>query len=205
MPAKNPQVDAYIAKSADFAKPVLKHLRKLVHGACPQVEEKLKWGMPSFEYKGLLCGIASFKQHCIFGFWKAALMKDKILMENARSETAMGHLGKITSLKDLPSDKKITAWIKEAMKLNENGVKIQKAKPIKEQALAIPEYFVKEVKKNRKAWVTFEAFSASAKKEYIDWVREAKTEETRSKRLSQSIEWMAEGKPRNWKYMKKYQ
>ena len=204
MPRINPGVDAYISKAAPFAQPVLNHLRRLVHKTCPEVEENIKWGMPSFEYKGMLCGFASFKQHCTFGFWKASLMKDKVLMENARSESAMGHLGRITSLKDLPSDKKITAWIKEAMKLNEEGKKVVKAKPVVKKDLVIPAYIPREIKKNKKAWGTFEKFSPSAKKEYVEWITEAKSEKTRNKRLLQAIEWMAEGKPRNWKYMKEY-
>ena len=114
MAKKEKAIDTYIAKSAGFAKPILNHIRELVHKACPDVEEKIKWGMPFFDYKGeMLCHMASFKQHAVMGFWKAPLMKDSILVENAKSETAMGHLGKISSLKDLPSDKKITAWIKK--------------------------------------------------------------------------------------------
>lgn len=205
MAITNPTVDVYIAKAAPFAQPVLNHLRELIHKTCPEVEENIKWGMPSFEYKGMLCGFASFKQHCTFGFWKASLMKDKVLMDNARSESAMGHLGRITSLKDLPSDKKITAWIKEAMKLNVEGKKIIKAKPVVKKDLVIPAYIPAAIKKNKKAWGTFEQFSPSAKKEYVEWITEAQSEETKNKRLSQAIEWMAEGKPRNWKYMKEYQ
>lgn len=204
MASKNPRVDAYISKAAPFAQPVLNHLRSLIHKTCPSVEETIKWGMPSFEYKGILCGFASFKQHCTFGFWKASLMKDKVLMENARSEVAMGHLGRITSLKDLPSDKKITGWIKEAMKLNEEGKKVVKAKPVVKKELVIPAYIPTAIKKNKKAWSTFEQFSPSAKNEYVDWITEAKTEETKNKRLVQAIEWMADGKPRNWKYMKEW-
>ena len=204
MASKNPRVDAYISKAAPFAQPVLNHLRSLIHKICPSVEETIKWGMPSFEYKGILCGFASFKQHCTFGFWKASLMKDKVLMENARSEVAMGHLGRITSLKDLPSDKKITGWIKEAMKLNEEGKKVVKAKPVVKKELVIPAYIPTAIKKNKKAWSTFEQFSPSAKNEYVYWITEAKTEETKNKRLVQAIEWMADGKPRNWKYMKEW-
>lgn len=197
------QIDVYIAKSADFAKPILHHLRKLVHDACPDAEEKMKWGMPHFDYKGeMMCSMAAFKKHGVFGFWKAALMKDKVLIENAKSEVAMGHLGKITSLKDLPSDKKIIAWVKEAMKLNDEGKKITKAKPVTQKELIIPDYFIAAVKKNKRAWSAFNGFSLSAKKEYVQWVTEAKAEETKMKRLQQSVEWMAEGKKRNWKYEK---
>jgi len=204
MATKNPRVDAYIAKAAPFAQPVLKHLRSLVHKTCPDVEETIKWGMPSFGYKGIMCGVASFKEHCSFGFWKASLMKDKILVENAKSEVAMGNLGRITSLKDLPPDKKIIGWIKKAMKLNEEGKKVVKAKPFAKKELTIPSFITTAVKKNIKAWATFEILSPSGKKEYVDWITEAKTEETKNSRLKQAIEWMVEGKPRNWKYMKEW-
>ncbi len=197
-------IDNYIEKVQPFAKPILSHLRKLIHETCPDVEENIKWGMPSFEYKGLMCGFAAFKQHCTFGFWKASLMNDPTLILNAKSETAMGHLGRITSLKDLPSDKKIIGHIKEAMKLNNEGIKVVKAKPTTNEELIVPDKILKAIKKNNTAYKTFEAFSASNKKEYIYWITEAKTEATKEKRLAQAIEWMAEGKPRNWKYMKKY-
>jgi uncharacterized protein YdeI (YjbR/CyaY-like superfamily) len=204
MGKKDKRIDAYILKSADFAVPILIHLRELVNTACPDVEEKIKWGMPFFDYKEEgLCNMASFKQHCAFGFWKASLMKDKSLLENAKGETAMGHLGKITSLKDLPSDKKMISYIKEAMKLNEAGVKVVKVKPTEKSELDIPGYFTKALKTNKAAQKTFQAFSYSAKKEYVMWIVEAKTEETRNKRMEQALEWMAEGKQRNWKYMKK--
>jgi uncharacterized protein YdeI (YjbR/CyaY-like superfamily) len=204
MATKDKRIDAYIAKSADFAKPIMNHLRDLVHKTCPDVVETIKWGMPSFEYKGPFCGFAAFKQHCSFGFWKASLMKDPMLMENARSEEAMGHFGRMTTLKDLPSDKKIIGYLKKAMKLNEDNVKVvRKVKPKKE--LTVPKYFIDALKKNKKALTTFETFSPSAQREYVEWVTEAKTEETRNSRLSQAVEWMAEGKPRNWKYMKQYQ
>ena len=200
----NKLIDAYIEKAQPFAQPILQHLRSLIHKACTDVEEKFKWGMPSFEYKGLMCGVASFKHHCILNFWKASLMSDSVLIENAKEETSMGHLGRITSLKDLPSDKKIIGHIKEAMKLNDEGIKVVKAKPTTNEELAVPDKILKAIKKNNTAYKTFEAFSASNKKEYIYWIKEAKTEATKEKRLTQAIEWMAEGKPRNWKYMKKY-
>ena len=204
MAKKDARVDAYIAKSADFAKPILNHYRALIHKACPQVDETIKWGFPNFDYKGgPMTSIASFKQHCAIGFWKAALMKDgNALIGRAKSEEAMGHLGRITSLKDLPKDKVLMAYIKDAMRLNDEGLKVSnKAKPVKKE-LKIPEYFLKAVSKNKKALTTFEAFSNTNKKEYVIWVTEAKTEETRKKRLETSVEWMSEGKIRNWKYVK---
>lgn len=204
MGKKDKAIDAYIAKSADFARPILHHIRKLVHEVCPEVEEKMKWSFPHFDYKGeMMCSMAAFKQHASFGFWKAALMKDPVLLETARSEVAMGHLGKLISLKDLPTDKKMTAWIKEAMKLNEQGIKVAKPKPAPRTELVIPDYFSKALAKNKKAKQVFEAFAYSHRKEYLQWITEAKTEETRNKRMATAIEWIAEGKGRNWKYAKK--
>jgi len=201
MATKEKAIDTYIAKSADFAKPVLNHIRELVHTTCPEVEEKMKWSMPFFDYKGeMLCHMAAFKQHAVMSFWKASLMKDPVLMENAASETSMGHLGRITSLKDMPSDKKISAWIKEAMVLNDKGIKVVKSKPADKKELVIPDYFTKILNKNKTAKKVFEAFAYSHKKEYLQWITEAKTEETRNKRMASAIEMMAEGKSRNWKY-----
>lgn len=201
----NPAVDAYIAKAAPFAQPVLKHIRKLVHAACTGVEEKIKWGFPHFDYKGPVCHMAAFKQHCAFGFWKAALMNDAAAFVGTGSREAMGNLGKITSLKDLPADKKITAWVKEAMKLNEQNIKMPKATaPIyqKKEAVAPPDLLA-ALKKNKTALNNFEQFPPSHKREYIEWITEAKREETRARRLEQAVAQIAEGKGRNWKYEKK--
>lgn len=195
-------IDAYISKSAAFAQPILNHIRALVHEACPDVEEKIKWRFPHFDYKKeMMCSMAAFKQHAVMGFWKASLMKDKALLEMARSEEAMGHLGKITALKDLPSNKKITAYIKEAMKLTDHGIKLPaKPKPASQTEIVIPDYFKKALAKNKKALPHFEAFSYSEKKEYVAWITEAKTAETRTKRMATALEWIGEGKGRNWKY-----
>jgi uncharacterized protein YdeI (YjbR/CyaY-like superfamily) len=198
------RIDAYIEKAQPFAKPILLHIRQLVHKACPDVEETIKWGFPHFDYRGeMMCSMAAFKRHAVFGFWKAALMKDKSLFEMAQSEAAMGHSGKLTSIKDLPSDKVFLGYIKEAMKLNDEGIKLpsKKKKPVKE--LSVPNYLSAALKKNKKAQTAFEKFPPSHRKEYIQWFEEAKTDETREKRLAQGIEWMAEGKSRNWKYMRK--
>ncbi len=203
MGKRDKAIDAYIAKSADFAKPILTHLRELVHKACPDAEEKLKWSMPHFDYKGeMMCGMAAFKQHASFGFWKASLMKDPILIETAKTEVAMGHLGCIRTLKDLPSDKKLTAWIKEAMELNDKGIKVVK-KPVVKVELVEPDYFKKALAKNKKAQKVWDGFAYSHKKEYLQWITEAKTEPTRESRMATAFEWIAEGKGRNWKYEKK--
>ncbi len=198
MPATDPRVDAYIEKSADFAKPILTHLRKLIHKACPDVTEEIKWSMPAFYYKGPMCNIASFKQHCAFGFWKQSLMENAEFPE----KNAMGSFGRIESLKDLPSDKAIIAMIKMAMKLNEDGVKAPKKAPAEKKELTVPADLEKALKADKAARATFENFSYSQRKEYIVWIEEAKTQATRDKRLATTLEWLAEGKRRNWKYEK---
>ena len=203
MGKRDKKIDQYIAKSAEFAKPILNHLRELVHKTCPDVEEGTKWGFPHFMYSGaILCSMASFKQHCSFGFWKASIMKDPDNILEKVGNTAMGSFGRLTSLKELPSDKTIVKYIKEAMRLNEEDIKVEKAKPLAKKDLKIPTYLTNNLKKNKKAWTTFENFSPSHKKEYVEWIVDAKTEETRQRRIAQAIEWMAEGKARNWKYIK---
>ena len=205
MANKEKVIDNYIAKSASFAKPILNHIRQLVHKACPAVEEKMKWSFPHFDYKGeMMCSMAAFKQHAVFGFWKAALMKDPVLVENARSEVAMGHVGRLTSVKDLPADKKMLGWIKEAMQLTDKGIKLPaKAKAADKKELVVPDYFEKALTKNKKAKLVFENFAWSHKKEYLEWITGAKTEETRNKRMATALAWLAEGKSRNWKYERK--
>lgn len=205
MGKKDKRIDGYVRKSAEFARPVLSHIRKLVHKACPEVEETIKWGMPSFDYKGPYFSMAAFKAHCSAGFWKASLINDPggYLKANAMAGgSAMGHFGRLTSLDDLPPDKALLELLKQARKLNDDGIKVKK-EPSRKKELAPPSYLLKELKKNRKALATFESFPPSYKRDYIEWITEAKTDETRGKRLATAIEWMSEGKPRNWKYMKK--
>lgn len=204
MGKRDSRVDVYISKSNNFAKPILEHLRALVHKAVPDVAETIKWGFPNFEYKGPFCNMAAFKQHCAFGFWKAALMKDPKLKTNAEGEPSMGNLGRIYSLKDLPPDKKLFSYLKEAAKLNDKGIKRpQKPESKIKKELVVPEYFIKAIKKNNKAFNIFTNFSYSCKKEYVEWITDAKTEETRQRRINDAVIWMSEGKQRNWKYMKK--
>lgn len=205
MPKKDVRVDQYIAKSKEFAQPILNHIRATVHAACPDIEETIKWGFPHFLYKGILCSMASFKEHCAFVFWKATLMKDKSLIKNAEAETAMGHFGKIKTLSDLPSQKKFLAMLKEAIKLNEEEIKLPSIKKsVKEQKeIVMPDDFLSALGKNKKAKEVFESFSYSHKKEYVEWIVEAKREETRGSRIIKAIEMLKEGKSRNWKYEKK--
>jgi uncharacterized protein YdeI (YjbR/CyaY-like superfamily) len=201
MPTTDKRIDAYIEKKADFAKPILKHLRELVHKACPNTEETIKWGMPFFDYKGsVLCAMAAFKEHCSFMFWKAKLMKDPEKILQITEREAMGNFGNIKSLKDLPSDKILIAYIKEAARLNEENIKLPARKKAPVAELKMPADFAAALKKNKKANTIFENFPPGKRKEYIQWITEAKTEDTKNKRIETAVEWIAEGKSRNWKY-----
>ncbi len=206
MPTYDPRIDAYIDKAPAYAKPILEHLRELVHKACPDVEETIKWSMPFFDYKGSpLCVIAAFKQHCKLGFWKASLLKDdrKSLLK-VFEKAGMGHLENISSLDGLPADKVLLAYIREAANLNEEGVKLPpRVKSAPKKELPVPAILAAALKKNKRAQTTWEKFPPSHRKEYIQWITEAKTEETQQRRVKTTIEWVMEGKQRNWKYMKK--
>lgn len=194
--------ERYISKAAPFAQPVLQHLRNLVHQTCPHVTESIKWGMPFFEtYGDNLCNMAAFKQHCTFGFWKAALLKDPKQLFAKAGEPAMGQLGRLTRLEDLPADKVLAAYLKEADQLNKKGIKVQAKKAV-EKNVQEPAIFTAALKKNKAAAKNYAAFSYAAKKEYMEWIEAAKTEETRVKRAGTAAEWIAEGKTRYWKYKK---
>lgn len=192
MGKKDPRVDAYIAKSADFARPILQHLRSAVHKACPGVAETMKWSFPHFDYKGMMCSMAAFKRHCAFRFWKASLMKDPARILS--STEAMGHLGKITALKDLPSDKLLIAYIKEAATLNDEGVKIVGRKPAAKKPVRVPADLAHALKRNKKACEAFGQFPPSHKREYIEWITEAKRPETRQKRMTTTLQWLSAGR-----------
>jgi hypothetical protein len=203
--AKFKNHDDYIDAAAPFAQPILKKIRAAFHKACPDVQETMKWSFPHFEHKGVLASMAAFKEHCRFGFWKGAIMK------TANAPELAGNVGwgyeKITSVNELPSDAALNKMIKEAVELNEKGIKAPsqmggKKGPAKE--LKEPAYFTAALKKNKTALKHYEAFSQSGKNEYINWLTEAKTEATRDKRLKEALEWISEGKPRLWKYMKEW-
>ncbi len=195
MGKKDPRVDAYIAKSAPFARPILKRLRKLVHTGCPGVAEEIKWGMPHFNYDGIFCGMAAFQEHCTFGFWNRA-------MNLKRSEGAMGQFGCITKLADLPSDSVIIGYVRQARKLADAGIKLGPVRKAK-KPLAVPASLTAALKKKAGAAGRFKAMSPSQQREYSEWILEAKTDATRDKRLGIAAGWIAEGKTRNWKYQGK--
>jgi uncharacterized protein YdeI (YjbR/CyaY-like superfamily) len=195
MAKTDPRVDAYIDAAAEFARPILEHLRALVHRACPDVEETIKWGMPAFMYLGMLCGMGAFKQHVSFGFWRHS----QVLGADVPRD-GMGSFGKVAKVSQLPARTVLSGYIRKAMQLNESGAKLARVAR-RRRALPTPVDLAAELKKNRKALATFEGFSASHRREYIEWITEAKRDETRRKRLEQAIDWMAQGKPRNWKYL----
>jgi len=190
MPTTDKRVDAYIAKAPEYARPILTRVRAWVHEGAPDCEETLKWNSPTFVQKGILCGMAAFKQHCVVGFWKGTLVGAKIR-------------DKVREMGDLPPKAEFIGCVRRAVELNENGVKVprQPAKPRK--PLAVPADFRGALGKRPKARASWESFSPSHQREYLEWILEAKQEETRSRRIAQSVEWLADGKPRNWKYMKK--
>jgi uncharacterized protein YdeI (YjbR/CyaY-like superfamily) len=195
------RVDAYIEKSPEFAKPILTHLRNLVHQASSELRETMKWSCPFFEYEGPVCQLVAFKQHCGFGFWKATLMDDPHDILNKHPDTA-GSFGRITSLADLPADDILIQYIQHALSLNVQGVKAParpKSQPEK-GPMAIPADFAEQLSLNAVLNQQFEKFSPSQKKEYLSWFEEAKTEATRAKRLATAVEWISEGKTRMWKY-----
>jgi uncharacterized protein YdeI (YjbR/CyaY-like superfamily) len=196
----DPRIDTYILKSADFAIPVLTYLRDLVHYYCPETTETMKWSFPHFEYKGsILCNMASFKQHCSFGFWHGSRLSDPEKLLEIGEKAAMGHLGKITKVDDLPDAAVLGDFITQSMQLIDSGAKIQREpKPVVSKELEVPAYFVEAM--TPKALATFKSFSYSQKKEYVEWIVEAKTEATREKRMSTAVEWLEEGKIRHWKY-----
>lgn len=197
--ARSPEVDAYIAKAAPFARPILERLRAVVHRACPGVVEAIKWGMPAFEYKGPFAGMAAFKAHAVFGFWKHALLDDPSGVLEKTDRTAMGNFGCLRAVDDLPSDAVLARLVKAAAKLNDDGVKLPRNATVK-KSIPMPPDFAKALRAKPKALAAFDAFSPSHRREYLEWIVEAKRPETRATRIATALEWLAAGKHRNWKY-----
>jgi len=200
MGSRDPRVDAYIAKSAGFARPILTHLRELVHATVPEVTEEVKWGMPAFSYKGMMVGFAAFKEHAALNFWK-----HKLIFGEERPDDAMGSFGRITTLADLPADEVLAGYLREAKRLNDEGVRAPpREKPAEERKEpAVPDDLVAALETSPAAMEHFEKFSPSKRKDYVEWITEAKSGATRKKRLDTAVEWIAEGKGRNWKYERK--
>lgn len=199
MAKKDPKVDAYIAEAAPFAKPILRRLRKLVHAGCPAVEETIKWGFPHFVYKGNIAGMAAFKQHCVFGFWKDALLFNR---ENGEQKEAMGQFGRLTHVSELPNEKVFIQYVRKAAALNDAGLKVERGGEPR-APIEMPEDFAAALKKSPRAAQTYQTFSPSKRRDYLEWITEAKRDQTRRQRILTSIEWLAEGKSYNWKYERK--
>jgi uncharacterized protein YdeI (YjbR/CyaY-like superfamily) len=200
---KNPAVDAYIAKSAGFAQPILRHVRTLMHRGCPKIEESIKWGVPAFEREGIVAMMAAFKKHVAFGFWGEKLVREKLGADADRmfpkdAKPGMGGR-RYLARAELPADAVILRAVKAAVALNETGVRPKRARKRKPPPIS-PPYLVAALKKNAKARATFDRFTPAQRREYVEWLVEARQDATRERRLAQTVEWLAEGKRRNWKY-----
>lgn len=195
--------DAYADQLPDFAKPIFAHLRALVHAACPEVREEIKWSIPHFVYRGdNLCIFAAYSKHCSFSFAKDSLMADARLQANAALPAAKRFMGKLTRLADLPPDGELAAWIDEAMALNERGIKPAPRTSERPKLIEVPPAFAEALDANPAVKAIFDAKSSSFRKEYNSWIGDAKTDTTRGKRIEDALAWIAEGKGRFWKYAK---
>jgi len=194
--SRDPRIDAYIARQADFARPILEHLRRILHEAGPELEETIKWSMPHFTYKGrLFAGMAAFKQHATFGLWNAS----QVVGETGAERDAMGQFGRLTSIEDLPPEAELKEIVRTAAEVAQAGPRPRPKKQPKPEA-ETPADLASALAANDAARATFEAFPPSCRREYVEWVVDAKRPETRARRVAQAVEWMAEGKRRNWKY-----
>jgi len=198
----NPEVDVYIDQAAPFAQPILTEIRLIVHEVCPEVEEVIKWQFPNFVYQGNICSMAAFKKHCTFTFWKGKLLKDPDKIISIVGKTSMGQVGQLKSISDLPKRSVLKKYLKEAMSLNEKNVTVTKKKGKRAALKVIPDVMAEALKDHAAASKVFESFSVSNKNDYIEWITEAKRDSTRAKRINTMLEWLAEGKVRNWKYVK---
>lgn len=193
---RDPRIDAYIAKAAPFAQPILNHVRERVHAAAPEAEETLKWSMPSFTIGGkILIGMAAFKQHAALNFWRGQELKGA-----EASRDAMGQFGRLTSIDDLPGDTELDALIRQAAELAKTAPAPRKVKHEPKPPAELHPQFAEALAANPKARTTLDSFPPSARREYLDWIAEAKQESTRAKRIADAVQWLSEGKRRHWKY-----
>lgn len=192
---RDSRVDTYISGRAEFAQPILAWLRERVHAACPEAEESIKWSMPAFSYKGKpVANMAAFKEHASFGFW------DRQASATGKEGEAMGQFGRLRSLDDLPAAEVFEAKVREAADRIDAGQKPVRANSAPKPEAEVPPDLAEALAGDAKAAATFEGFPPSCRREYCEWIAEAKRPETRAKRIEQAVEWMREGKRRNWKY-----
>lgn len=195
--------DQYIEQAADFAQPILNQLRSAVYKACPEAEEAFKWSSPSFMYQGkILCSMAAFKKHAAFTIWLGDQLSDPENILQTVGKTSMGQLSQLKTQEDLPKEEILIAYLKEAMLLTQKAVS-KKSSAKQKKELTVPEDLLAALETDSKAAETFNNFSYSNQKEYVEWLEDAKRESTRNKRLNTTLEWLQEGKVRNWKYLKK--
>ncbi len=197
MATRDPRIDAYIARSAEFARPILEHLRAVVHVACPDVDETMKWSMPHFDYRGeMMCAMAAFKAHAVFGFWQGAL----VLGASAQRREAMGSFGRITSVKELPAKRVLVSYVRRAMALNDAGIRPARTKKRPKAAPRMPAGLTAALKKSQRAWAQWQAFTQGRRREYVAWVLDAKQDATRARRIAVTVSQVVEGKSQSWKY-----
>lgn len=194
--SSDPRIDAYIVKAPPFAQPILSHVRARVHAAAPEAQETMKWSAPSFTVDGkILLMMAAFKAHAALNFWRGQEIGDK-----QPKAGAMGQFGKLTSIDDLPSDRELDALIREAADLAKTAPAPRKTKGEPKTAPQIHPDFAKALAASPKAKAVLDDFSPSARRDYLEWISEAKQDATRAKRIATAVEWLAEGKKRHWKY-----
>ena len=200
--SRDPRIDGYIEKARPFARPILEHLRRLVHAAVPDTGEAIKWGMPHFTYKGKnVAGMAAFKAHCAFMIHGEGRQGEGVANDSA----GMGSFGRIASLDDLPSDKDLQAKLKTAMeRIDAGGRAVNRAaSPAPKAEIPVPQDLAAVLRDTPAAKATFDRLTPSQRREYLEWITGAKRDETRAKRVATALEWLAEGKRRNWKYEKR--
>lgn len=195
MAKSDPRVDAYIAQAAPFAQPILRHLRALVHAAVPAIGETIKWGMPFFENAGIVCHMAAFQGHCAFGLWRGGRVA-----KTGKEGEAMGQFGRIVTLADLPPDSVLVAWVQRAAAFDPAAEKAARPARRPKALIPVPADFRAELSRNGAAEAVFDGFAPSRKRDYLEWITEAKTAATRARRIATAVEWLALGRPCNWKY-----
>lgn len=195
MGSRDPRIDSYIKNAAPFAKPILEQLREIVHEACPDCVENIKWSRPCFDYKGPMAGMAAFKAHMTFGFWMNGIMRDQ-----GADAATITKLDRMESIKDLPAKKSIVSCIKRAMAMNDAGIKMLRERTANPKPVVIPPALKAALAQDKAAREAFDGFSPSARREYCEWIADAKREETRDARLAKLLEQVKEGKQMHWKY-----
>jgi uncharacterized protein YdeI (YjbR/CyaY-like superfamily) len=190
----DPRVDAYIQAAPPSAQPILERLRTIARRALPEAQEDMKWGMPHFTIGGKnVAGFAAFKEHCSF-----------VVHGDNPEGGGMGGYGKIASLAEIPPEKQIVAALHAARdRIKEHGsATTGRGAPKPKAEIAMPDDLAAALGAAPKAKAVFEALAPSHRREYLEWITSAKREETRAKRIATTIEWLTEGKKRNWKYEK---